>query len=180
MKPSDILPKGVIDLAHQIGVKLWCRNCQDSFSWNGRTIALFEGRNRRQRGIDNIVHDIAHYMVCDEDRRDVPEFGLGESPDIGVRYIRCLLTPEHAQEEEEEASLLGILLERELGTEWQKTFEYHSWDIARGDAGKSLDVMLRQFKQGKDGGVAIKALHRLHQKKLITKQGKVCRRTLTS
>ena len=59
----------------------------------------------------------------------MPEFGLGDSPDAD-KIAKCPkgMTAHKAQIEEEHASVLGIYWERELGLDWYKTFQNHSWD----------------------------------------------------
>ena len=59
------------------------------------------------------AHEIAHWLVAHPTRRYLPEFGLDE---FSKPY-----------REEELASLLGILLEREYGLDWPHTLGEHEW-----------------------------------------------------
>lgn len=73
----------------------------------------------------NIIHDLAHWAVCTSlARRSKPDFGLGRGPD-SVEEAECLTL--HAQIEEERASLLGILIEWELGMPAGDTLRLHGW-----------------------------------------------------
>jgi hypothetical protein len=116
-------------LARKWGTKLWKRHCE-KYAFNGKTIAEYEDRDfRRQRSESNLLHDIAHFVVAAPERRSIPEFGLGDSPDTKV-YGTSLakgMTHSKAQDEEELASALGIYWERELGLDWQSTFIDHTW-----------------------------------------------------
>ena len=148
-------------LARKASVKLATRNIDGGYVWDGETIALLEANNS-PRSDANIVHDIAHYLVAPATRRKHPEFGLGTSSDAGVPSINSLLTHEYAQREEEEASLLGILIEKELKLDPEGTFGDHMWCVY--EEADSLVNLLRNFRKGKRNSIGLKALRRLHRK----------------
>ena len=120
----------IYQLARKWGTRIYKRSCAGSFSYNGKTIALYSDHNKsKQRSTSDIIHDIAHFVVATPKRRKLPEFGLGTSPD---NYTRLTFPADGmnysmAQTEEELASVLGIYWEREIGLDWRQTYENHSW-----------------------------------------------------
>ena len=130
-------------LAHVVGVPLEDR-CIDrmiaygtdreepagDYSYDGRTIATRAWLTTRPDR--DIIHDIAHYALCPEDRRALPEFGLGTSPD-GCKSVESVISGEVAWAEESRASLLGIAWEFALGLDGVATLKEHDW--ANGDSG---------------------------------------------
>lgn len=116
------LKKKLSKLAKGVGVKLnWKRNPSFSFQWDGTDIAC-DGQNA-----SNILHDIAHWVFADEDRKEVEDFGLGPGPDSGFSDTIMMVTGEESGNEEELASALGIWWEKQLGLPWEETKEYHNW-----------------------------------------------------
>jgi len=119
-------------LAHKWGTRIWKRHCRD-YAFNGKTIAEFQDEALTKRRTEsNLIHDIAHFVVAAPERRTLPEFGLGESPDtfrLGPSMSLAKgMTGKMAQQEEELASALGIYWERELGLDWRQTIKDHCWD----------------------------------------------------
>jgi len=126
------MDRKIRQLARKWGTKIRKRSCS-GYAFNGKNIALLvdsEVPDPKRRTDSNLIHDIAHYAVCAPERRTLPEFGLGESPDSSKCPPRpkIKLTWNQAQLEEELASTLGIWWERELGLDWRKTFKEHHWD----------------------------------------------------
>lgn len=158
-KLSGVIKVCIRDTARKAGVRLSVRNIDNKHVWNGKTIALFEADGSR-RPDANIVHDIAHYVVASVTRRKYPEFGLGDSPDNGPPSARQFLTYENAQYEEEEASLLGILIEKELKLDPEDTFVHHSWDVCD----DTLWALLTHFHAGDRDSIGCQALQRLCKK----------------
>lgn len=118
-------------LARQYGTKIWKRSCSDDYAFNGKTIAEFDDKAmQRRRSDSDLIHDIAHFVVASPDRKNLPEFGLGDSPDTGMFSTPLAkgMTMTMAWKEEELASAFGIYLERKLGLGWRDTFKTHSWD----------------------------------------------------
>lgn len=159
MKLSKVVQVCIRDAARKAGVKLSVRNINGKHVWNGNTIALFEV-DGSQRPDANIVHDIAHYLVASQTRRKHPEFGLGSSPDNGVVDAMLLLTHANAQLEEEEASILGILIEQKLDLDPNGTFNHHGWCMSD----DTLSALLQNYRKGEVGSTGLKTLARLRRK----------------
>lgn len=120
MEDDKVVEKKVRALAKSLGLQL----CQrpPGLQWDGRTI-------QTAYGWSNVVHDIAHWLVCVPERRNLPEFGLGPGPDTQIEIDPPrTVSDAFAVREEERASLLGIYLERVLGMDWTDTFSDHAWD----------------------------------------------------
>ena len=118
-------------LARKWGTSIRKRTCWDGYAFNGKTIAEYEDEAmRKRRSESNLIHDIAHFVVADPERKTVIEFGLGDSPDTRKYNTPRAkgMTGNKAQTEEELASALGIYWERELGMDWRETFEFHTWN----------------------------------------------------
>jgi len=83
----------------------------------------------------DVLHELAHYQCSPPKWRRYPEFGLGMGPDVGLDQAmpggnlrESDYGTDSPTEEEERASLLGIMWERHLGLEsWAHTIEYHNW-----------------------------------------------------
>lgn len=122
------------------------RKCRVQFStednwvyqWDGEKINT--GRPKTESGVgttsglihpSNVLHDLAHWSVCTSAKRlAMPDFGLGrasessEGPPRGLRKVAD-------QQEEERASLLGILMELEMGMPAGDTLTLHHWILER-------------------------------------------------
>ena len=72
------------------------------------------------------IHEIAHFIVAPESRRHMKNFGLG--PPGLADFYSGVAPYKQAEKEEEEASLLGIALEKYWGLNWQRAWKDHSWD----------------------------------------------------
>jgi len=102
---------------------------------------------------ENSSHEIAHWYCAARYRRKLPlvngeqNFGLGDSGACATH-----VSDEYSQREEEEASLLGILLEREFGCDWQGTASLHNWAAKTVKAvEKPLRRLLRKRLIDEDG-----------------------------
>lgn len=150
------IPVAVRRLANSLGLTLRLRTVpDDEYQYDPKTRVLYA------ESVGSLVHEIAHYLVATPRERKRPNFLLGSGPDggLGCRHISA------AQRREEEASLLGILIERELGTRlefpcrdfpkgspaYQFTWDYHNWGC----------------RSGRD--TARKTLHRLIKAGMVTK-----------
>lgn len=122
------LKSKVIKLSQRMGCPIVNRRC-NPYAWDGQTIALRE--TRKPRHISHLVHDIAHFLVAIKKRKSIPDFGLGIGPDSppGAKYLKPIIPDRQCQEEEEMASILGILIEKEIGSDWKWTWDYHSWNV---------------------------------------------------
>jgi hypothetical protein len=67
---------------------------------------------------DDPSHELAHAMIAPPSRRKLKRFGLGPIG-MGNGSKSC--------REEEEASILGILLQKEHGLDWRWTAVDHAW-----------------------------------------------------
>lgn len=85
----------------------------------------------------NLLHEVGHYLCAKPPFRYRVEYGLGGFlDDMSERYEELAYRAHRARdassdrstyEEEQEASLLGILIEYEIGMPWQYTAERLSW-----------------------------------------------------
>lgn len=100
-----------VELAHGLGIAT-CDEAPDAaFSWDGNVIRI-----RTETAV--LLHEIAHWQIAPPERRLLYDFGLGAGPETGRRAdadaARCVSTDTQV-EEEDLASLLGILWEVHLG-----------------------------------------------------------------
>lgn len=125
------LIRKIKEISEYVGSPIVHRDCKP-YAYDGQTIALFDKKPDKIRPPSNLVHDIAHYLVASDERRRMPEFGLGESPDtMSYRYLSSYIDLEKANLEEEMASMLGILIEKEIGSDWKETWHFHNWSEGR-------------------------------------------------
>lgn len=98
--------------------------------WDGKTLNV-KAQDATIYGADhpgNIIHEIGHWAVCtSRERRNGPDYGLGPGPDSDPDSSVILLDPKDAQIEEERASMLGVLIEIELGFPGADTMRMHNW-----------------------------------------------------
>lgn len=97
----------------------------------------------------NAIHEIAHYLCASESRRSRINYGLGRGPDDGPgKQSQPKLSRENSIKEEQQASFLGILMERYLGMEWTETFVEHSWsDPKCGDGPDGMMFTIEQLEK---------------------------------
>ena len=92
-------------------------------SWDGKVL-----RTRSEPWV--ILHEIAHWLIAPPARRRLPDFGVGAGPESGHKAeadrARCV---DEAMQQEDEAlaSLLGVLLEAELGQPAILAFLEQNW-----------------------------------------------------
>lgn len=82
-------------------------------AWDGRALNL--AHETSNGGTSDLVHDVAHWLVATPEARAASDFALEA---IGEA---------ESYDEEEAASLLGILLERAMGMDWRYTWKFHMW-----------------------------------------------------
>lgn len=102
-------------LARQLGLEIAEKRWP---AWLGPGVVVGESD-------EDVLHEIAHWLVAPKSRKDVKWFGLRFwAADGPVRVSDC-----HADLEEEQASLLGIILLREFGLteEYHRTLREHHW-----------------------------------------------------
>ncbi len=97
--------------------------------WNGKECSW------RGNTLSNNLHELAHWLVAAEYRRRWVNFGLGHGPednewawDAQDRRVSDQL----ADREECRASVLGIVMEWNLGLNPSDTAQDHNWDIPDG------------------------------------------------
>lgn len=96
--------------------------------WTGRTMVIY-----RNTSYDQILHEVAHYLVASPRRRRRTNFGLG-SPfgvDPDDERTRPTVAFKFSSDEEERASLLGIALEFHMfgGNSWMDTSVDQNWNL---------------------------------------------------
>lgn len=128
-----------MELGHRVAKALGMPICKepDRIAWNGRCLTI-----SRIENLSNYLHDIAHFQLCSDRRLNMPDYGLGPSPDtdpkIHFKHAR------HPKNEEEQASVLGILWEMSLGLGVQKTLDYQAWNLPE-DA-KAMSKIVRELQ----------------------------------
>lgn len=115
----------LIEITTQLGLEANCikfsKNVQ-ALCWDGKGII-------NSNNDSNFAHEIAHYLVASPDRRLIPNYGLGRCPDEQFSHeLTYALNSDEIYNEEKEASVLGILIERQLGLNWKKAMIEHQWD----------------------------------------------------
>lgn len=94
-----------------------------SFSWDGSVL-------RVQSEPWVILHEVAHWLISPPARRHLPDFGVGAGPESGRKTeADAARVVDEATQQEDEAlsSLLGILLEAELGQPAIQAFLEQNW-----------------------------------------------------
>jgi hypothetical protein len=86
------------------------------FGWNGEALNLAHDDNTAFSG--DLLHEVAHWLVAPAEWRSDPGFGL-----MGERFSDTA----REDDEEELASILGILMERHLALDWRSTWRDHDW-----------------------------------------------------
>jgi len=112
-----------IALAARLGIPTRDEDPAVAFSWDGQVI-----RTRSETSV--VFHEIAHWQVAPPSRRGVLDFGLGVGPESGrVNEANAAVCTDAAIQEEEEnlASLLGILWETEYGEPAILAFAEQNW-----------------------------------------------------
>ena len=133
-------------LAARYGLVLRPVNLHD---WTG---LQYDGDNRTLRAcvsaddeeiISNLAHELAHWLRSSQERRHEPEFGLGLGPESVGKAFRA--TADNPMDEEIHASMLGILIEREIGADYTWTWDYHEWRDAQPGAVRQCLAELREL-----------------------------------
>lgn len=112
-----------VSLARALGIPTLDEAPAGAFSWDGSVL-------RVDSEAWVILHEIAHWLLAPPARRRRRDFGLGAGPETGRKAEAdadlCLGEAARAAEEAE-ASLLGILLEVELGRPAIHAFLEQNW-----------------------------------------------------
>ncbi len=124
-KPCDTAAHraAALDLVRNLGIGLIDAEPAAAFSWDGAAI-----RGRSEASV--LLHEIAHWQLCPAERLDRPDFGLGAGPETGRKAeadaARAVDDAGEVQEEQR-ASLLGILWEAHLGQPAIHAFLEQNW-----------------------------------------------------
>ncbi len=139
----------VLKLADHVGMP-WCSDQPDPWVWDGqkgcwgnhlKAVRRIEAKpvqngleqNAHAHILSNVVHEIAHWLICPMEYRNLPDFGLGFGPDsTDFSALEIKMRPgtlDTFREEERKASALGILIEKALGLSYLATLEYHDWSL---------------------------------------------------
>ena len=70
-------------LVNAVGMPIVDEAPADAFSWDGRAV-----RTRSEASV--LVHEVAHWLIAPDDRRVLPDFGLGAGPETGRIEKRML------------------------------------------------------------------------------------------
>jgi len=91
---------------------------------------------------DELVHEIAHWLVAPPSRRMKPYFGLGHPAAKKATRV----SHKRAEREEWRASLLGIAILHDCGGDWYQMMHEHSWFENTSEATtKSVQTILDSF-----------------------------------
>jgi hypothetical protein len=128
-KKLAVLRKAAVEKARSLGLTVNDTVEYDA-QWDGETLNV-KNQDAGWAGADhpgNIIHEIGHWAVCtSRERRNGPDYGLGPGPDSDPASSTLLLDPKNGQIEEERASMLGILMELEMGFPAADTLRMHEW-----------------------------------------------------
>ncbi|MBM3485730.1 MAG: elongation factor P hydroxylase [Alphaproteobacteria bacterium] len=103
--------RAAVALARDYGIATKDEAPDRAFSWDGMVL-----RTDSEPWV--VLHEIAHFLVAPAERRELPDFGVGAGPETGRKDEAdraAVADDESRQEDELLSSLLGILLEVELG-----------------------------------------------------------------
>ena len=112
-----------VALAEANGIPTLDEEPAAALSWDGAVL-----RTRGEPWV--ILHEIAHWLIASPDRRRLPDFGVGAGPESGRKdeADRARVVDDAAQQEDEAlSSLLGVLLEAELGLPAIFAFLEQNW-----------------------------------------------------
>lgn len=113
--------KEVYRIADSLGIKLSEEDPKKSYLFDGDVIRI------GGLSISNQFHELAHWQVADPEMRCEKDFGLGSGPETSVRF-KAKLSINESEQQEQEASLLGIAYEAYFGMNFEDTLSLHSWD----------------------------------------------------
>lgn len=112
-----------LGLARRLGIPARDVDPASGFSWNGAFIAA-----RSETSV--VFHEIAHWQIAPVHRRALYDFGLGAGPETGritEADVACCVDAATREDEENLASLLGILWEAEHGEPAIIAFAEQNW-----------------------------------------------------
>jgi hypothetical protein len=112
-----------VELVRRFGLATMDEKPEKAFSYDGTIL-------RTDSEAYVLIHEIGHYQVCAPERRCLPDFGLGAGPETGragEADAAQSLFGDRREEEEQMASLLGILWEAEIGQPALFAFMEQNW-----------------------------------------------------
>jgi hypothetical protein len=115
--------RAALALARACGMPIHAAEAACRFNWDGTAL---NGASEAYV----ILHEIAHFVLAPPARRRLVEFGLGPGPDTLDRTAAqrvAVLAPLAREEDEAQASLLGILWEARLGQPALASFLDQNW-----------------------------------------------------
>jgi len=121
---------------------------QQAFSWDGSSV-----RTRSEPAV--LLHEVAHFQLASPARRKLVDFGLGAGPETGrpdAADAQLSVPPMAREVEEQQASLLGILWEVELGQPAILAFQEQNWLEGAGRA-STADFFARTLARLIAGGL---------------------------
>jgi hypothetical protein len=110
-------------LAYGFGIAVRDEAPAVAFSWDGRCL-------RAGSEASVVLHEIAHWRICPAERRRLPDFGLGAGPETGRKAeadTARVASDAVKQEEECQASILGVLWEAALAQPAAAAFLEQNW-----------------------------------------------------
>lgn len=120
------------------------------YCWDGEKINVIRVHEDHSE-ISNAIHEVGHWVVCPKSRINKPDFGLGGAIESLIQSTP-LLKFWSANIEEMKASILGIMIEEELGFDYKKTIVVHEWTIEEYERRKETKEMQEFFGSGKELG----------------------------
>ncbi len=112
-----------ISLAQRLNIPTLDEDPATAFSWDGHAI-----RTTSETSV--VFHEIAHWQIAPVERRSLYDFGLGAGPETGrIFEANAVACVDDATKEDEEnlASLLGILWEADHGEPAIIAFAEQNW-----------------------------------------------------
>jgi len=103
------VPKRLRDLAKQLNLHIIAHVPETVYQYDP------DDRVLRSDNVSGLVHELAHYLVAEPKERTLPNFGYDHGPDGGLRSHNHFPPGKDDDIREEQASLLGIYIERALG-----------------------------------------------------------------
>ena len=115
--------QAALALARGLGMAVYPEGVECAFNWDGRALD-----SATEAYV--ILHEAAHFVLAPSERRRLVDFGLGPGPDTRDRDTAAraaVLSPLAREEDEAEASLLGIIWEAQLGQPALASFLDQNW-----------------------------------------------------
>ncbi len=122
-RPSADDHRAAVQLAATFGMQPLDEEPQQAFSWDGACV-----RTKSEAAV--LIHEVAHFQLAFGPRRFTPDFGLGAGPETGLiarAEAARVIDDQDREEEEQMASLLGILWEVALGQAGILAFLEQNW-----------------------------------------------------